>query len=55
MNFWEKVTGSDMTKEFKAFELRVSKLPVDYQNAWNEINTNLLCMEILQVEILCQF
>ena len=41
MNFWEKITGSDMTKEFKAFELRVSKLPADYQNAWDEINTNL--------------
>ena len=22
MNFWEKITGSDMTKEMKAFELR---------------------------------
>ena len=41
MNFWEKITGSDMTKEFKAFELRVSKLPADQQNAWDEINTNL--------------
>ena len=41
MNFWEKITGSDMTKEFKAFELRVSKLPADYQNAWDEINNNL--------------
>ena len=23
MNFWEKITGSDMTKKFKTFELRV--------------------------------
>lgn len=42
MNFWDKITGNDMTKEFKAFELRVGKLPADYQNAWEEINTNLM-------------
>jgi DNA-binding ferritin-like protein (Dps family) len=41
MNFWEKVTGSDMTKEFKAFEARVKKLPADYQAAWGEIDANL--------------
>ncbi|MDF2587927.1 MAG: hypothetical protein K0S41_1768 [Anaerocolumna sp.] len=41
MNFWEKVTGSNMTKEMKAFESRVKKLPADYQVAWEKINTNL--------------
>lgn len=41
MNFWEKITGSDMTKEFKGFELRAKKLPADYQAAWEEIKTNL--------------
>jgi DNA-binding ferritin-like protein (Dps family) len=41
MNFWEKITGSDMTKEFKNFESRVEKLPADYQMAWEEINANL--------------
>lgn len=41
MNFWEKVTGSDMTKEFKAFELRLKKLPADYQEAWEKIESNL--------------
>ena len=41
MNFWENITGSDMTKELKNFESRVKKLPVDYQSAWEEINTNL--------------
>ncbi|UQZ36655.1 hypothetical protein C2I18_25840 [Paenibacillus sp. PK3_47] len=40
MNFWEKITGNDMTKEFKKFELRVKKLPADYQAAWEKINTN---------------
>ncbi|MDD9265602.1 DUF1048 domain-containing protein [Paenibacillus sp. GCM10023248] len=41
MNFWEKITGSDMTKEMKGFESRAQKLPADYQAAWGEINANL--------------
>lgn len=41
MNFWDKITGSDMTKEFKAFESRAQKLPVDYQAAWEKIKANL--------------
>lgn len=41
MNFLEKITGSDMTKEFKTFESRAKKLPADYQAAWGEIKTNL--------------
>ncbi|MBN9391159.1 MAG: DUF1048 domain-containing protein [Chloroflexi bacterium] len=42
MNFWDKITGNDMTREFKAFELRVKKLPADYQAAWEEIIANLM-------------
>ena len=38
MNFWEKITGSDMTKEMKAFESRVKKLPAEYRAAWEEIH-----------------
>ena len=41
MNFWEKITGSDMTIEFKSFESRVEKLPADYQVAWEKIKDNL--------------
>lgn len=41
MKFWEKITGSDMTKEFKVFESRAKKLPVDFQGAWEEIKANL--------------
>lgn len=41
MKFWEKITGNDMTKEMKAFESRVKKLPVDYQAAWEKINAYL--------------
>lgn len=41
MNFWDKITGNDMTKEFNTFELRVKKLPLEYQKSWAEINNNL--------------
>jgi len=41
MNFFEKITGSDMTKEMKAFEARAKVLPAEYQTAWNEITNNL--------------
>jgi DNA-binding ferritin-like protein (Dps family) len=41
MNFWEKITGSDMTKELKTFESRAKKLPADYQAAWEKIKANL--------------
>ena len=41
MNFWEKITGSDMKKEWKEFAARAKKLPADYQKAWEEINAHL--------------
>jgi DNA-binding ferritin-like protein (Dps family) len=41
MNIFEKITGSDMNKELKAFDSRVKKLPADYQVAWENINANL--------------
>jgi len=41
MNFWEKITGSDMTKEMKAFEARAQQLPADYKAAWEQIKANL--------------
>lgn len=41
MNFWDKITGNDITKEFKGFELRVKKLPEDYQVVWEKIKSYL--------------
>jgi DNA-binding ferritin-like protein (Dps family) len=41
MNFWEKITGDDMTREMKSFESRSKKLPADYQGAWEEIKSNI--------------
>lgn len=37
MKFWEKVTGSDLNREWKDFETRVKALPPDYQTAWEQI------------------
>jgi DNA-binding ferritin-like protein (Dps family) len=41
MNFWETITGSDLTREYKAFEARAAALPADYRAAWEEIKGNL--------------
>lgn len=41
MTFLEKITCSDMTREWKSFESRIKKLPTDYQAVWKKINTNL--------------
>ena len=41
MNFLEKITGSDMTKEMKGFEARAKVLPAEFQTAWKKINSNL--------------
>ncbi len=41
MNFLEKITGSDMTKEMKGFEARAKVLPAEHQTAWKEIGSNL--------------
>ncbi len=41
MSFWETVTGSDLTREWKAFESRAQALPADYQAAWKQITSTL--------------
>jgi DNA-binding ferritin-like protein (Dps family) len=41
MNFWETITGSDLTREWKAFEARAEALPADYRVAWEQIKGNL--------------
>ncbi|WP_406223522.1 DUF1048 domain-containing protein [Streptomyces canus] len=41
MNFWEKITGSDLTREWKAFEARAEALPDDYRAAWRQIVAHL--------------
>ena len=41
MNFWQTITGSDLTREWKAFEVRAEALPKDYRAAWDEIKGHL--------------
>lgn len=41
MNFWETITGSDLTREAKAFERRAAVLPAEYQAAWEQIKAQL--------------
>ena len=41
MNFWETITGSDLTREWKAFDARAEALPADYRAAWEQIKVHL--------------
>ena len=41
MNFWETITGSDLTRDWKAFEARADALPADYRAAWDKIKMHL--------------
>lgn len=41
MNIWEKMTGSDISRELKIFESRAKMLPDDYQQAWEKIKASL--------------
>jgi DNA-binding ferritin-like protein (Dps family) len=41
MNFWEAMTGSDLTREWKAFEARAAALPADYRVAWCQVKVHL--------------
>lgn len=41
MNIWEKITGSDLTRDWRAFEARAAALPEDYRRAWEQIEAHL--------------
>ncbi|GAA3955475.1 hypothetical protein GCM10023085_42610 [Actinomadura viridis] len=41
MNFWETITGSDLTREWKAVEARATALPENYRAAWEQIKCHL--------------
>jgi DNA-binding ferritin-like protein (Dps family) len=41
MNFWETITGSDLTREWKAFEVRAEALPPDFRAAWEKVKGHL--------------
>ncbi|MFI7387285.1 DUF1048 domain-containing protein [Streptomyces sp. NPDC049813] len=42
MNLWETLTGSDITREWQAFEVRAAALPDDHRAAWEQIKVCLL-------------
>jgi DNA-binding ferritin-like protein (Dps family) len=42
MNFWERITGSDLTRDWQAFEARAAALPDDYRQAWEQVRTHLV-------------
>ncbi|WP_026929715.1 DUF1048 domain-containing protein [Glycomyces tenuis] len=42
MNFWERVTGSDLAGDWRAFEARAAALPDDYHPAWEQIKIHLM-------------
>lgn len=41
MHFFDQVTGNDMNRMQKAFELRAQQLPESYQAAWREVNQQI--------------
>jgi DNA-binding ferritin-like protein (Dps family) len=41
MKIWETLTGSDLTRDYKAFEVRAQVLPAEYRAAWEQIQSNL--------------
>jgi len=41
VNFWETITGSDMTRDWKAFQARADALPADFRAAWDQITACL--------------
>jgi DNA-binding ferritin-like protein (Dps family) len=42
MNFWERITGSDLTRDYRSFRVRVAALPPEYQAAWTQIQAHLM-------------
>lgn len=42
MNFWERITGSDLTRDWSDFEARAAALPEDYRSAWEQIKSHLM-------------
>lgn len=42
MTFWEKITGSDLSRDWEAFNARAEALPPDYQAGWQQITANLM-------------
>jgi DNA-binding ferritin-like protein (Dps family) len=42
VTFWDRITGSDITRDYQAFEARAARLPADHRAAWEEIKARLV-------------
>ncbi|MFB7471623.1 DUF1048 domain-containing protein [Kitasatospora sp. NPDC056184] len=42
MSFWETVTGSGLSREWKALEARAEALPADHRAAWDQVKGHLV-------------
>lgn len=42
MNLWERVTGSDLTRDWRDIEARAEALPADYRRAWVQLKAHLM-------------
>ncbi|WP_353114565.1 DUF1048 domain-containing protein [Microbacterium sp.] len=42
MNFWDRITGNDMTRDWRAFDERATALPEDYRAAWEQIKVGIM-------------
>ena len=41
MDVWDKITGNDLTREWREFEARASRLPREFRDAWGEVIAHL--------------
>jgi DNA-binding ferritin-like protein (Dps family) len=41
MKLWETMTGSDLTREWKALEARAGALPAGHRAAWEQVKAHL--------------
>lgn len=41
MTFIDKITGNDMTRDYRQMQARVELLPLEYQQAWDQIFAKL--------------
>ena len=42
MNLWDKVTGSDLSRDWQAFDDRAAALPEEHRKAWEQIKAQLI-------------
>ena len=41
MNFWDRITGNDLSRQWKQQDARIRRLPRDYQQVWAQLGAEL--------------